>query len=479
MSSNGSSVTDSERARWWTTTNARWALVLVTTTSTVLLFTWAHRHAWMAVLLVVAATASCGVLAVAEQRRPRLSPTAIVVAIVIVCGIAVYKPPRSSADLYSYAMYGRIVSVHHANPYVALPIDYPTDPIFWKVSPIWLRRGSVFGPAYVAYAATGMALTGDSAYTIRLFFQITTALAGAAVLWVIWRRTRSTSALILLGLHPVFAVTINDGHNDLFIGLAILGAALLLARNRGWAAGFVIGLASLAKLTTLLGLVGAVLWAWRRNERRLAARVVVATGATLLVGYLPFVGSAANVLSGADRTVTPPSAWNPLAAALLGHNAGRDVADPLAPNTTLTVIFYASLVLVAALALFVGWCFARERRPDATMGAIGASYSFGAAYTYPWYALWALPVLSAGRRSALTWVVWIQAAVMLAAWRMPLHPSDTVTDTIVRGTLSYAAPLMCLVAFVVIAARAAPRRVRDDSQVDEPSVARPELSPAT
>lgn len=463
--------------RWWTTTRARWVLLLAIATSTLCLIMVAHRHDWLAVLLVVVSTAACATLAVAEQRRPLLRPVAIVSVIVVVCGISVYRPPRSSADLYSYAMYGRIVSVHHANPYEVLPIDYPSDPIFWKVSPIWVRRGSVFGPAYVAFAASGMAITGDSGFTIRLFFQITTALAGGAVLWLIWRRTRSTSALILLGLHPVFAVTINDGHNDLFIGLAILGAALLLARNRGWTAGFVIGIASLVKLTTLLGLVGAVLWAVRRNERRLAARVVAATGAVLLVGYLPFIGSAAHVLAGADKTVTPASPWNPLAAALLGNNAGRDLADPLAPNTTLIAIFWASMVLVAGLALFVGWRSSREQRPASAMGMVTASYVFGAEYTQPWYSLWALPVLLAGRRSALTWVVWIHAALVLAVWRMPLHPRATVFDTIVRGTISYAAPLGFLVAFAVVALRVISKPEHDDGQLDGPIPVRAEPSP--
>jgi hypothetical protein len=83
------------------------------------------------------------------------------------------------------------------------------------------------------------------------------------------------------------------------------------------------------------------------------------------------------------------------------------------------------------------------------------------------------------------WVVWIQAAVMLAAWRMPLSPSDTVIDTVVRGTLGYAAPLLCVAAFVYFAVRHGSHaplvdEPSDDELEERPRVAAPmELSPIT
>jgi len=50
----------------------------------------------------------------------------------------------------------------------------------------------------------------------------------------------------------------------------------------------------------------------------------------------------------------------------------------------------------------------------------------------------------------LAWVVWVQAAVMLAALKLPILPRTTVLDTTLRGTITYAAPLLVLVAFVVV-----------------------------
>jgi len=406
----------------------------------------------MAVVLVFLATAACAGIAWKERKTARLKLVPVVVAIVVVFGVGVARPPRTSSDLWSYTMYGRIVSAHGESPYDKTPNDFRSDPLFKRVNPVWRHRASVFGPVYIAFAAGGTALAGASR------FQISAALAAFAVLWIVWRRTRSPSAIAWLGLHPVFGAVVNGGHNDIFVGLGVLAAAALVTRRRGWAAGAVIGFVALMKLTVLLALAGIVLWAWRQRERRVAVTSAITAGAVVVLGYLPILGSAMHVLRGADKTVTPASLWNPLAAALIGHNAGRDLAHPLAPNATLAAIDAVALATVATVAVWLGWRAARRPTPDLSIGATTASYTMAAEYALPWYAIWALPLLTERRPSFFAWVVWVQAAVMLAAVRMPLHPNPSVLDTTVRGTLTYAAPIACFVAFVVagvLATRAA------------------------
>ena len=433
----------------WPSAIASYALMLVATISGVLLVILARRHSPTAVVLVILATVACGGIAWSERRTARLKLAPVVVAILIVFGVGVARPPRTSSDLWSYTMYGRIVSVHGESPYKKLPIDFPTDPLFKRVNPVWRRRASVFGPAYIAFAAGGTALAGDSRLGSRLFFQISAAIGAGAVLLLVWRRTRSPAALAWLGLHPVFGAVVNGGHNDIFVALGILIAAALVTRRRGWAAGFVIGFVALMKLTVLLALAGIVLWAWRQRERRVAVTCAITAGAMVVVGYLPILASAVHVLRGADKTVTPASLWNPLAAALVGHNAGRDLAHPLAPNATLAAIDVGALLTVAIVAVVLGWRATRRPRPDLTIGVTTASYTVAAEYALPWYAVWALPLLTERRPSLFAWIVWIQAAVMLAAVRLPLHPNTSMLDTIVRGTLTYAAPIACFIAFVV------------------------------
>jgi len=427
----------------------RYALLAVTTASGSAIV-GLYRHSPVTVLVVGIATAGCAALAILERRSPRLGPRPVVAAIVVVFAVAVALPPKTSNDLWSYTMYGRMVSVYGDSPYNHLPVEFRSDPFYPRISPIWQHRGSVYGPVFVGYAAAGTFLAGNSVLLDRLFFQLSAALAAAAVLLLIWRRTRSVAALVWLGLCPLLGpIIVNGGHNDIAIGLAILVAAMLAGRDRGWLAGILIGLATLIKFTSLLALVGLVLWAWRRGKRRLAATATAGTALTVVLLYLPFLGGASRVLGGSDKTLTPASPWNPLGAVLLGHDAGRNVPNPLHITPTMYGIFYASLVGLVVLTLVVGWHVSRGRRIEASIGATTAAYTVGAEYSYPWYSLWALPVLTDHEPTPLAWAMWANAVVMLAALKLPTHPSTSLVDTVLGGLITYAAPVVVLAAFVV------------------------------
>jgi glycosyl transferase family 87 len=421
----------------------------VAVASTTLLVAVAPRHSLLAVLLVAVSTAACAVLVVFERRRPRLGLRPIAAAVGVVFVVALIAPPRASNDIWSYAIYGRMVSVHHASPYEHVPADFRSDPLFDEVSPVWRHRGSVYGPAFVAFAAGVTYAAGDSPTTTRVLFQLAAAIVVTAVLALVWRRTRSPAAVAWLGLHPLFGATVvNSGQVDAFVGLAILAGALLATQRRGIAAGVSIAAAALTKLTALLALVGLVLWGWRRREQRVAVSAVAATSALVVLVYLPFIRGAFGVLDGADHTVTPGSFWSAPAQWLVGHDAGRELS-PLESNTTLTTLFYLSLVLVVVLAIGVSWVAARAERAEPAVGTATASYTVAAEYTLPWYAAWSLPALADRTPSAVAWVVWLQAAVLLAAWKLPSPVEGGALETGVRGLLLYAAPIVLLIAFAI------------------------------
>lgn len=426
-------------------------VALVVTTVTLLLVLVSSRHSVLSATTVIVSTVAAATFVFLEQRRPRVGIRPVVAAIGLVLLVAVSLPPRSSNDVWSYTMYGRMVSVHGASPYEHVPADFRSDPFQKRVSPIWQHRGSVYGPAFVGYATAVTFLAGDSVTVDRLLFQLGALLVVAAVLWLVWRRTRSPSAVAWLGLHPLFgAVIVNNGQVDAFVGLAILAAVLLAAERRGIAAGVAIAAASLVKITGLLALAGIVFWLWRRGERKVAARATVAAGAAVGLVYLPFVTGASHVLNGADHTVTPGSPWNLPVELFVGKDAGRDLPGLIVHNSTLSTIFYLSLALTAVLAVLLAWRWARSPRPDLATGAATASYAIAAEYTLPWYAAWAMPVFADRRPSTLGWIVWAQAAVLLAAWRLPTHHTGGVFDTILRGTFAYALPIVLLLAFAAV-----------------------------
>ena len=273
---------------------------------------------------------------------------------------------------------------------------------------------------------------------------------------IVWRTTRRSWVLAWLGLHPVFgAVAVNSGHADLLMGLAVLVAALLALRRRPLLAGVVVGLAALVKITALLALVGLVLWAWRARRRRDVARLVTGGVVTVCGAYAFVFGAAQHVLANADHTVTPASPWNGLADLIVGHDAGRAFAHPLEFNATLDAVFFAGVVLVAALAVVVGWHVAGRSEPTEAAGATTAVYPVAAAYSYPWYSCWALPSLAVGcdGPSAVGWIVWLQSALALVVLKMVIGPTGTLDDQVVRVLLTDVAPVAVLAAFVITALR--------------------------
>ena len=426
--------------------------------ATVVLVTVSARHSSMSVALTLVAAACSGSLTWLEARQRVLGLHVVAAAIAVVFVVAVLAPPLTSNDLWSYTLYGRMVTAHGASPYTHVPRDFPGDPFFTRVSPLWRGRASVFGPLWVGWSSIGAAIAGTSALAARLFFQLTAAAAATAALVLVWRRTHSTAALAFLGLQPAFgAVAINGGHSDVVIGLAILAAALALGRRRAVWAGVLVGAAVLIKITAALALVGLVLWLWHRSRLRDAVVVAAACAATVVVGYLAFLGDAAHVLQSADHTVTVGSPWNGIADLVLGSDAGRAWAHPLAPSSFLDGIWFAGTLTVVVLAVVAAWCVDR-RATDARLstGVSTAAYPVGAAYSYPWYAAWSLPSLADGHPDPIAWVVWTQATVALAALKLASHPNGTFGDVVFRWPLTYLAPPLLLIAFVVAAVR--PRR---------------------
>lgn len=67
-------------------------------------------------------------LAWLEARQRVLGVQVVVGAIAVVIAVAVVTPPKTSNDLWSYTMYGRMFVQHGVSPYTHVPRDFPGDP---------------------------------------------------------------------------------------------------------------------------------------------------------------------------------------------------------------------------------------------------------------------------------------------------------------------------------------------------------------
>jgi alpha-1,6-mannosyltransferase len=336
--------------------------------------------------------AAFGLLLGLDPLRRSLSVSAVLAASgALLLGSAI-APARSSDDLWAYAMYGRAIVEHRANPYVHPPSDFPRDPLLEHVDPYWRGTTARYGPVFIGITATVAVVAGDHPLPTRLAYQMLAALAVFVALVLIARRTRSAAAVAAVGLNPVTAyVVVNAGHNDALIGLAVLVGVLLASRDKQIPATLAFTAAALIKVTAGLGLIAYLVWlAYRRGPRAVLRAAGVAVGVTIPMLLVVGFGNVIGPLLGARESILPHSPWTLLAPGGIRKAVGYGYED-LGSLGHLSTVGIVTAVVVAAI-------FVVGRRKDTTplfvvAGALLA-YLFASVYTPPWFAAWALPLVA-------------------------------------------------------------------------------------
>src|SRR5688572_16732626 len=203
-------------------------------------------------------------------------------------------PLLISRDVYSYIAHGQIVSVHHANPYVQTPADFPSVLTRELVGPKWVNTPSVYGPLFSHLAGIVTRTTDrldalvDTFRLVAIAASLTTTIVVGAVARRL-RPARAAFAVAAFGLNPVVLFqSAASGHNDLLVALAIAISAWLVVRDRTiWAAG-VLTCGALIKATVFLPLLLLVVWVvWRRpTSERLSAGAAHAGVALAIVAIV-------------------------------------------------------------------------------------------------------------------------------------------------------------------------------------------------
>jgi hypothetical protein len=390
--------------------------------------------------------------------RAGLSARRVLVVAGALLVVAVATPPRGSHDVWSYAAYGRMLSVHGANPFTHVPADFHLDALGRLVSKGWRHTGSVYGPGFVAIAGLGTAITGSSVLATRLFFQLLEAVALVLALGIVWRRTRDPVALAVVALNPALLAVVNGAHNDVLVGLALLAGTVLLLDDHPRRAGGVLALGALVKLAAILPAGALMLWAWRRRESRSAFLAAAAFTVTLLGAY---------ALAGGTRALGPLlDATSHRSRASIWQFLARTIVHPLsAHGSHLTAdLGPAALIAIAGVtAVVVFGCVLSRPRPDrhaprssglidATVVVVATTLVFllGAAYTLPWYSAWALPVAALVWQRRIAVLMAAQAAIISLAYAAPIGLPGLFGQTF-RFTIIEVVPMLWLVGLVYVA----------------------------
>jgi alpha-1,6-mannosyltransferase len=211
--------------------------------------------------------------------------------------LVILLPMLFSRDVYSYADYGRIAAVYHANPYVSTPADFPRDVLAPFVGPKWFDTPAVYGPVWVLVSAGAAKLVSSVTAFIDVFRGI--AIAGSlatfgVVWWTVRRRwrERTTFALAAFGANPVILFhSVASGHNDLLVALSIAAGFALVIARRPRIALAVLALGALVKATAALPLVLLVVWLVARAPGRRLREAAVDVGIPVAIAVafaLPF-----------------------------------------------------------------------------------------------------------------------------------------------------------------------------------------------
>jgi alpha-1,6-mannosyltransferase len=367
--------------------------------------------------LLALAFAALGLATGVGRWRRALGMRAVLIVTLALLVVAVTYWPRNSTDIWSYAAYGRMVSHYGASPYRHVPVEYSNDRAIRRVKPMWQNTASVYGPVWNGISAGVVSVTGTARLPTRMWFQALAALSVFLAALLIARRTRAPAAVALIGLNPlVIYGIVNGGHNDALVGLALLAGVILATRERFVLATLVIALGALIKLVALLGLVGLVVWIWRKRGPRPAAVSAGVAGGVVATGYALSGGlDALKPLQEARLQMSRNSIWLLSGAdgrtKLLGLDRVQLGPDFLQPAATLSMI--AVLVLAGILVA----CRVGDRTPTLVVGSALVAYLLAATYVLPWYVAWALPVLVLEWRSGLTRLVLAQSALYLLAYQ--------------------------------------------------------------
>ena len=115
------------------------------------------------IALVVVACAGYAAMLIAEQRWGGLGIRLVATVTMVSVVLATVIIPRFTGDLWSYAMYGRMLGIHHVSPWTHGPAAFPLDPVFHLVGRSWRHTPSVYGPAFTALSAGGAQIVGSAA----------------------------------------------------------------------------------------------------------------------------------------------------------------------------------------------------------------------------------------------------------------------------------------------------------------------------
>jgi hypothetical protein len=332
--------------------------------------------------------------------------------------VAISQVPNGT-DLWIYHTYGRIIVEHGDNPFVAVPDDYPNDVVMQRVLPMYRTEPSIYGPVFVLGAGGIAAVVGDSDSGGRLAWQFASCIAVLCSAYLLHKRsTLRTLSLFLLSPITLYLV-VHQAHNDVFVGLSILGACIMANKNRHIAASLCFSIAALMKIPSAIALVVLVLWLLMNRQVRDGVQAVFTALVTAAVFLIPFGGRAPIVsMLSSNNHVNATSIWNSVRG-----DWESFIFRPLreASERASHLVSFASIVLVLCIAIIGTWKL-RHQPVHYSVSVVLLGYIVFALHPSAWYYAWVLPLACLWDRREQLMIFGLSSLYFLTtqAWLMPV-----------------------------------------------------------
>jgi hypothetical protein len=390
--------------------------------------------------------------------RGAVSLRAVLVAAISFHVVVAALPVLLAEDVFLYAEFGRIVAIHHANPYLIAPSHFPSDPFVSYIPSEWRHFRPLYGPAFILEARVVTSAI-RSVGGVLFAFKLVAVLCSLATMFLVARLARrlwparAPFALALLGLNPlVLFNTVGGAHNDVLIALCLVGAWALVttARDRAppvrtslelFATGLVTT-AAMIKPPLAVVLLLLVPRALARHPPRERARHVLAHLAVMIGVALAFAApflQASNPTLGTGRLVGQSSALATPSFFLILWRVGTGTFGVGGWALTIRILVDSAFaaVFVVGLGKLVRRSLVAPNPWDS--GELGAAWGWGlllllltAPILLPWYLIWVLPF----------------------AWLLPRTPRIAVVGmSLVFAVVSFIAPRISSVGYVNISYR--------------------------
>jgi alpha-1,6-mannosyltransferase len=290
-------------------------------------------------------------------------------------------PLLLSTDAWTYWLYGRIATVHDANPYRDKPAEFPQDAAFPHVGADWHEATSVYGPAFTLASEPVARAAGESEDAAAWIYKTFAALAVCAAAALAARlATRRSFAWAFVGWNPLLALHFaGGGHNDAWMAALVVGALALGVAGRRELGGAAWACAIAVKWVPLVLLPLVVLEARARGRR---------------LGYRGFAVAAAAI--GVAATWRYGLDWLGALGPLAGQaGEGTSFALPRRLDSLGVPYELAVGLLVAAFAVAYVILARDALRSRARLGLTAALLLLATPYLVAWYVVWAVPLAAA------------------------------------------------------------------------------------